>query len=93
MPGRAAARATPYRGRAPGSIVRVSYRWWGDGLPPTVGDVLVTAAGTTYLIVEDPAGPRAKARRYLCQKLTGLEEAPDGARVDGLEWDRRDRRR
>jgi hypothetical protein len=90
-----AARQILHRGRgAPvGAIVRIAYDYCETGPGPNAGDVLVTEAGSAYLILDLRRGRRHERFNLRCLKLAGVKAVPRGARVLPLQWYRRDKRR
>jgi hypothetical protein len=77
-----------------GALVTIDpYRWNGPPLDhPTVGDCLVTAAGSVYLIVAARWTGGRKAR-FTCRVLSRRGAVPRWRRSFDLKWDRRDRSR
>lgn len=80
------------RGSPPGSIVKIGpYRW--RGIPPAVGDCIVSSGGSAYEIMT-VRGTIENGRYYLrCRKLSGPDDIDPGTRTLELWWDKRTPRR
>lgn len=81
-----------------GRLRRITYRWEGDGSPPSDGDVLVSVRGSAiYLVVEARPvrhrTPQVFPRLALDCLRVSADEVADDARVFDLFWDARSRRR
>lgn len=56
------------------------------GAPPTVGDVLQTRRGRTWLVLASRQVKSMVSNSRWALRVQKLAEAPRGARVLGLQW-------